>query len=162
VNCWVYWVIQTADGGRQTFSGEQMTTEAIQEIEHTADWAIRVRGRDLSELFVNAARGMFGLMADLESVALGALSVERRVELEGFDAETLLVSWLSELLWLHEESDAVFVRFEITSLAPTHLDATAWGGPASDHKGHIKAVTFHDLQIIETSNGYEVTLVFDV
>ena len=45
-----------------------MTTEAIEEIEeieHTADLAIRVRGRDLSQLFANAARGMFGLMADL-------------------------------------------------------------------------------------------------
>lgn len=139
-----------------------MTTEKIQEIEHTADLAIQVRGRDLSELFANAARGMFGLMADLEAVAPGAPSVERRVELEGFDTETLLVSWLSELLWFNEESDAVFVRFEVTSLTPTHLEATVWGGPASGQERHIKAVTFHDLKIVETDAGYEVTLVFDV
>lgn len=136
-----------------------MMTAAIEEIEHTADWAIRVRGRDLRELFVNAARGMFGLMADLEAVAP---SVERQVELEGFDTETLLVSWLSELLWFNEESDAVFVRFEITSLTPTYLQATVWGGPVSGHQGHIKAVTFHNLEIVETKDGYEVTLVFDV
>jgi SHS2 domain-containing protein len=133
--------------------------KVIQEIEHTADWAIRVRGRDLGELFANAARGMFGLMADLDGVAL---TVERQVALEEFDSETLLVSWLSELLWLNEESDAVFVRYEITALTPTQLQATVWGGPVSSQWKHIKAVTFHDLEIIKTDNGYEVTLVFDV
>jgi SHS2 domain-containing protein len=136
-----------------------MTTNVIEEIEHTADWAIRVRGRDLRELFINAARGMFGLMADLETVKP---SVEQRVRLEEFDTETLLVSWLSELLWFNEESDVVFVRFEIDLLAPTRLEAKAWGGPGSMQEKHIKAVTFHDLKIIETNTGYEVALVFDV
>lgn len=138
-----------------------MTTEAIEEIEeieHTADLAIRVRGRDLSQLFANAARGMFGLMADLEAVEP---TIERHVELEEFDRETLLVSWLGELLWFNEESGDVFVRFEITALTPTHLGAAAWGGPVSGQR-QIKAVTFHDLAIIETDDGYEVTLVFDV
>jgi SHS2 domain-containing protein len=134
-------------------------TQVIQEIEHTADWAIRVRGRDLGELFANAARGMFSLMADLDGVEP---AVARQVALEEFDTETLLVSWLSELLWLNEESDAVFVRYEITALAPTRLQATVWGGPASSQWKHIKAVTFHDLAIAKTDNGYEVTLVFDV
>ncbi len=136
-----------------------MAVQEIQEIEHTADWSIRVRGRDLRELFVNAARGMFGLIVALESVAP---VVARQVELEAFDAETLLVAWLGELLWLNEESDAVFVRFEIAELTSTHLRATVWGGPAPSQWKHIKAVTFHDLAIVETDAGYKVTIVFDV
>jgi SHS2 domain-containing protein len=113
----------------------------------------------LCELFTNAARGMFGLIADLAAVEP---SVEQRVQLEEFDTETLLVSWLSELLWFNEESDAVFVRFKIDALTSTRLEATVWGGPASTQWKHIKAVTFHDLEIIETDSGYEVALVFDV
>ena len=136
-----------------------MTTGAIEEIEHTADWSIRVRGRDLCELFINAARGMFELMADLDAVEP---RVARQVKLEEFDTETLLVSWLSELLWFNEESDAVFVRFEIESLTPSVIKASVWGGPVSGQWKHIKAVTFHDLEIIETDEGYEVILVFDV
>jgi SHS2 domain-containing protein len=143
-------------------TGNQMTSEAIQEIEHTADWAMRVRGRDLRELFVNAAQGMFGLIADLETTTAGASRVKRRIELEAFDVETLLVSWLGELLWLNEESGAVFTRYEITSLTPTHLQATVCGEPAPGQWKHIKAVTFHDLEIITTDDGCEVTLVFDV
>jgi len=136
-----------------------MSTQGIEEIEHTADLAIRVRGRHLEELFVNAALGMAMLMADLKEIAP---HVERHVELEEFDAETLLVSWLSELLWFNEESDAVFVRFEIKELTRTRLEATVWGGAAISQWKHIKAVTFHDLEIIETSDGYEVTVIFDV
>jgi len=136
-----------------------MAASEIQEIEHTADWSIRVRGGDLRELFANAARGMFGLIADLERVTPG---VAHQVELEAFDAETLLVAWLGELLWLNEESDAVWVRYEIAELTSTYLRATVWGGPAPGQWKHIKAVTFHDLAIVETDAGYKVTIVFDV
>jgi SHS2 domain-containing protein len=136
-----------------------MTINPIEEIEHTADLSIRVRGRSLEELFVNAALGMAMLMADPDQVEP---SLERRVELEEYDTETLLVSWLSELLWFNEESDAVFVRFEIEELTPTRLRATVWGGPAASQWKQIKAVTFNDLEIIETDEGYEVTVVFDV
>jgi SHS2 domain-containing protein len=102
---------------------------------------------------------MASLMAEVKTIEL---DVERHVELDAFDIETLLVSWLSELLWLHEESEAIFVRSEIEKLTATQLEATVWGGPVSHQWNHIKAVTFHDLNIAETDQGYEVTLVFDV
>jgi SHS2 domain-containing protein len=136
-----------------------MTEEPIQEIEHTADWAIRVRGQNLQELFVNAARGMFGLIADLDKVES---AVTRQVALDAYDVETLLVSWLSELLWINEESDLVFAEYELQTLTPAHLEARVRGGPAPDQRKHIKAVTFHDLEIVQKEHGLEVTLVFDV
>jgi SHS2 domain-containing protein len=136
-----------------------MNSEAIEEIEHTADWSIRVRGSDLEELFGNAALGMAMLLADVETIAP---DVNRQVELEEYDTETLLVSWLTELLWFNEETGAVFVRFEFQKLTPQRLQATVWGGPADNQWKHIKAVTFHNLNIIQTHAGYEVTLIFDV
>ena len=136
-----------------------MTSRAIEEIDHTADWSIRVRGRDLDELFGNAALGMAMLMVDVDAIEP---DVERQVQLEEFDTETLLVSWLTELLWFNEETDAVFVQYEIQKLTPKRIKATVWGGLAVDQWKHIKAVTFHDLKIIQTDDGYEVTLVFDV
>jgi SHS2 domain-containing protein len=139
--------------------GSQMTSDAFEEIEHTADWAIHVRGRDLRALFINAALGMATLMADVKTIEL---NIERQIGLEEFDVETLLVSWLSELLWFNEDTDAVFVRYDIATVTPTQLKATVWGGPASSQWKHIKAVTFHGLQIGETDDGYEVTVVFDV
>ncbi len=131
----------------------------IEEIEHTADWAIHVRGRDLAELFTRAAQGMYALVTDLAGVRP---LVERKVTLESFDAETLLVDWLSELLWYTESEGLVFSRFEVHEIMPTRLQATVRGEVVSDLEKQIKAVTFHNLAIRRTGEGYEVTIVFDV
>jgi len=133
---------------------------AFEEVEHTADWALRVRGRDLRELLVNAARGMSRLLV-ADPDALPA-HVERRFELDAFDAEGLLVGWLSELAYWAEAEMLVFREFELSQVTSDHLAALVRGGRASDLQKHIKAVTYHNLAIVETVDGLEVTVVFDV
>ncbi len=129
------------------------------EIEHTADWAIRVRGKTLQELFVNAAAGMYSLMADLSSAAP---TLERAIQVSGVDAEALLVNWLNELVYHTEVNGEVFSEFRIDSFEPTRLHAMALGGRGIQLKKQIKAVTFHNLRIEATGQGNEVTIVFDV
>jgi SHS2 domain-containing protein len=131
----------------------------FEEIEHTADIAIRVRGHDLAELFANAAYGMACQMADVDAVGR---TVEHLVELAAYDAETLLVTWLGELLYLGERDGCVFTDFDLLKVTPTRLRAIARGGPAREIQRHIKAVTFSDLEIVRTGTGYEATIVFDV
>jgi len=133
---------------------------AFEEVEHTADWALRVRGRELGELLVNAARGMSRLLVpDLDAVAI---DVERRFELDAMDAESLLVEWLSELAYWAEAEALVFREFDIRRVVPDHLEAAARGGYASNLQKHIKAVTYHNLEIIRRQDGLEATVVFDV
>lgn len=131
----------------------------FEEIEHTADIAIRVWGRDLAGLFANAAYGMACQLADPTEVER---TVERAIELEAYDAETLLVAWLGELLYLNERDGDVFIDFEMGQVTPIHLRAVVRGGPAQEHWRHIKAVTFNELEIVRTGAGYETTIVFDV
>src|SRR3989442_15094309 len=79
-----------------------------QESEHTADVGIRAYGSPPDELFANAAEGMFSLVADLGSVkAVG----EIEVRLEAEDLPTLLLRWLSELLYIHETQRLLFASF---------------------------------------------------
>ena len=134
-------------------------SERFEEVEHTADIAIRVRGRGLAELFVNAAYGMACQLAD---VGGAALTIERRVELEAYDVETLLVAWLGELLYLGEREGGVFHDFDVLAITPTRLRAVARGGAVREYRAHIKAVTFSDLAVLRTDEGYETTIVFDV
>jgi len=129
------------------------------EVEHTADWAISVRGTTLPELFVNAATGMYSLVADLTLVSQ---SVTYETAARGIDAEALLVNWLNELLYITERDGVVFNAFRIDGFEPTHLRAAAEAGRGVELKKQIKAVTFHNLQIVLTDDGYEATLVFDV
>jgi len=129
-------------------------------IDHTADWAIRIYGRDLGELLMNAALGMSSLLvAELYSVPL---QIQRDLELKAFDAETLLVDWLSELAYFAEEEQLVFREFRLQEVTSNHLKAHLRGGTAPELQKHIKAVTYHDLEIRQTESGLTATVVFDV
>ena len=132
---------------------------AFVEIEHTADWSIRAHGATLPELFVNAATGMYSLMADMAAITP---TTECLIEASGVDAEALLVKWLNELLYHTEMNGEVFCEFEIVSFEPTRLVSTAKAGRGIKLKKQIKAVTFHAMQIVSSENGYKVTIVFDV
>jgi len=68
-------------------------------LEHTADIGIVARGKNLAEVFAQAAKGMFSLITDLNTVEE---RVERRVKVEAPDIESLLVAWLNELVYLFD------------------------------------------------------------
>jgi SHS2 domain-containing protein len=131
----------------------------FEEVEHTADIAIRVWGADLAELFANAAYGMACQLTDVEDVELGTTE---QIDLRAPDVEMLLVNWLSELLYLGEREDVAFVDFDLSEVTPHTLQAVVRGGPISEHRVHIKAVTFSQLNIVKTDQGYETIVVFDV
>lgn len=130
-----------------------------EEVEHTADLALRVRGADLREIFTNAAKGMFALISDEKP----ALAERHTVSLESLDMEALLVDWLNELLYLAETQGQILGDFRLSELTPTRLEAEVWGARAGNIKKVIKAATFSGLAIQEIGQGgYEVTIVFDV
>lgn len=131
-------------------------------VEHTADWSLHIHGYDFAELLIHAAEGMaYLLVGDLAAVPLNET---QQIEVTGYDAESLLVEWLSELAYLAEKDQLVFTQFAILELTeePAALRAEVRGGQVTDMQKHIKAVTYHDLAITQTDNGLEVTIVFDV
>jgi SHS2 domain-containing protein len=134
-------------------------TQRFEELPHTADLSIRVWGQDLAALFANAAYGMASLLAAPDDVAP---AVAHSIALEAPDVETLLVSWLEELLYLGERDDLLFVRFELERVTAQELRAVAHGGPVRGARRSIKAVTFSGLAVVPTAEGYETTIVFDV
>jgi SHS2 domain-containing protein len=136
------------------------TPPDFEEIEHTADWALRVRGAGLPELLSHAARGMSSLLVpDLAAIPA---DVERQVELDALDAESLLVGWLGELAYWAESELLVFGEYDLAEVSPTHLRAALRGGRVPGLQKHIKAVTYHNLKIVATEDGLETTVVFDV
>ena len=131
----------------------------IREIEHTADRAFRVRGRDLRELFVNAADALLRIQRQRASKTS---DLTREVIIEGFDRETLLVNWLNEILFLQEVHNETFTRAEILAISHKHLKAQLHGQKGRQARRLIKAVTFHGLRVRETKIGLEAEIVVDV
>jgi SHS2 domain-containing protein len=132
----------------------------FEEVEHTADKALRVFGAGLTELFLSAAAGLTHLMAaDVTDIST---EIVKSIELEAIDAESLLVEWLNELAYWAESEMLVFKKFRVQKATATCLKAKVLGGKASMLEKHIKAVTYHNLKIIKTAEGLEATIVFDV
>jgi SHS2 domain-containing protein len=130
----------------------------FQEIAHTADWSARVWAPDLPSLFVESARAMNAL----SGTVIGAGErVKRAFELEAPDPESLLVSFLSELVYLQEQDNLAFDVFEVR-IASQRLNVQMEGARVESMDKAIKAVTYHNLKIVKTSEGFETTIVFDV
>ncbi|UCD55066.1 MAG: archease [Candidatus Omnitrophota bacterium] len=134
-----------------------------EQIPHTADVAIRVYGKDLKELFINAAFGMFDIIADLEGLKS---SVSIDVNLKAPSKEELLVSWLDELLYNFYTKGIIFFEFDISFLSEEQLMIKAYGRHIGENrnrlKTEIKAATYHDLNIKQSDKGCSVDIVFDV
>ncbi len=129
-----------------------------EEIPHTADWALKVWAEDLPQLFDEAAHGM----SSLSGVRLErAPRLTRTLELEATDDESLLVTFLSELLYIQEQERIGFDQLDIV-IHGTRLTAKMEGAPLASLAKPIKAVTFHNLKIACGEHGCQVELVFDV
>ncbi|NHZ71988.1 MAG: archease [Aquificales bacterium] len=133
-------------------------------VDHTADWALRIWGQDFADLLLHAALGMNSLMIGEEiSVSPAATeTITRTLTFDTFDSETLLVDWLTELAYFAEMEQLIFPTITLSHVTATHLHAQIQGSPVPKLVKHIKAVTYHNLKIAETTNGLEVTIVFDV
>jgi SHS2 domain-containing protein len=134
------------------------TPAGFQEIAHTADWELYVWAADLNTLLEQAARGMYSLMA----TRLQSSPRQRRgFEIHYLDNESLLVSFLAELLLLSELENLGFDTFDL-QIESERLIADLSGAPIESIAKEIKAVTYHNLAIRNTASGLEANIVFDV
>jgi SHS2 domain-containing protein len=137
-----------------------MDTEnaGYREVPHTADWELMVWAPDMAALMVKAAMGMYALSG---TILAKTPRCTHEFELSFLDRESLLVDFLSELLFFAEDQELGFDQFEIQFL-DTGCKVQAKGGPIIDQAKEIKAVTFHKLLVRETVQGLAVNIVFDV
>jgi SHS2 domain-containing protein len=132
-------------------------------IDHTADIGIAAFGKDLPEAFANAAYAMFDILTDVSKVD-GKNSFELQVSAR--NQEELLVTWLDELLFRYETERIVCDRFVINSLDDNNLSATIFYEKIDlkkhEIKTEIKNVTYHQLKIEKTHNGWSAQVIFDL
>lgn len=131
-------------------------------IDHTADFRIHVFGTDLKDLFSNAAFAMFDLITDIETLAG---EVESRLKVKGRDRPDLMVNWLRELLFIWNGTQKLVESVDILSLAGNELSAKIKSesfDPARHRiKNEIKAVTYHQIQVNQVTDGWDSKIIFD-
>ncbi|MCX5701582.1 MAG: archease [Candidatus Omnitrophica bacterium] len=132
-------------------------------IEHTADISIKVKGKDLSELFKNSALAMFDIIAEKKEPNLKK-KIKIRIEQKADDVEELFVNWLNELLSLSAIKELIFSDFQIKKIDNNTLKAQVAGEDIKNYRVNteIRAATYYELKIEEVESGWQAQLIFDV
>ena len=90
----------------------------------------------------------------------------REIEVQAEDQESLLVSWLNELLYLLDTEGIIFKSFEVSGLGENSLKAKACGEPLDlerhNIRGGVKAATYYMLRIVRGDADYSVRVIFDI
>jgi SHS2 domain-containing protein len=135
-----------------------MVPQCYEEIDHIADIALRVWGEDFYSLLQHSAQGMYDLMK-IKMTSKPQAIIKFQIADETF--ETMLVDFLSEILYLVEEKKKAFKTFSFCK-EDGELVVSATGYQVEQIEKNIKAVTFHDLDVVTTKTGLETTITFDV
>ncbi len=132
-------------------------------LEHTADIGFEAFGATRAEVFANAAHALMNFLVDREAVRSDH---EVPIHVKGSDAPSLLVNWLSEILYLQDTEGWLFRDFEVQALQETSLVAVA-RGEKRDPARHslkllVKAITYHQLALEKTAHGWRAQVYVDI
>lgn len=138
-------------------------------LDHTADIAVRISAADDSTFFQEAHRALHLILLDERSFESIREVQEVALDLQAPDAETLLVDFLNELIFLFDSRCWISRRLIVDTVT---LDASPrlrgrLRGEALDVARHslqteIKAATFNDLEVRRAEGRICADVVFDL
>ena len=144
----------------------QMPYRYLEEI-GTADIAFEATGRDLQELFSDAADATTNVMIDnIEAIQPRKT---HQIELSNEKLDMLLFDLLQELIFL-KDAERLLLRTREVHIHEKDeryfLKATAEGEPLDAVRHHqradVKAVTLHDFSVERTENGWKARVLLDI
>jgi len=130
-------------------------------LEHKADLKVKVFGKTKKDLFENAMIGM--LKAAKYQKKLKSQNSKVKIKIKSMDLPSLLVDFLSEILYLVETKKMVFEKIEFKKFKENEIEGILTGKPLKRMGVHIKGVTYHDLDIHqEKDKTWQATILFDI
>ena len=110
---------------------------------------------------------MFETMTDTSKVEP---KIEDKIEVEGFDEQSLLYNWLESLIVKFEMTGNLYSKFKITDIEKIdggfRLKAKVWGEQFNPEKHPqkvgIKAVTYHRMEIKKEPEKVTVKFLLDL
>ncbi|HKS03867.1 MAG TPA: archease [Chthoniobacterales bacterium] len=133
----------------------------------TADIAFEATGRDLAELFSDAADAMMNVMIDnIEAIQSREI---RQIELSSDKLDMLLFDLLQELIFF-KDAERLLLRLrdlQITERNESYFLKTTAEGEQLDAERHhqradVKAVTLHDFSVEPMEPGWKARVLLDI
>ena len=127
----------------------------------TSDVLFEAHGKDLSEVFSNAAEALFSVICDIKKIKQRKCIA---LEVHGADRGELMINWLQQLISLVDTEDMFFSKFDITEVDEQHLKAKICGMEIRPELGEtvVKAVTYYKFSFEQTKKGYVARVSLDI
>lgn len=132
-------------------------------IDHTADLGIAVTGKTQGNLFKKAALALTDLLTDTSRLHA---EYTETLTITGLDSQDLLINWLREILYFWNGKKVFAADIDISDITDTAL--TACISLAVYYPNHhtisreIKAVTYHQAEVVEKAGQWSAQVIFDV
>ena len=132
-------------------------------LEHTADVGFRASGATREEMFESAALALEAIAFEPEDITARTC---HPIAATGEDYESLLVNWLSEVLYYLDGRRVLMSRFRVERLTPRSVTGHGWGEPLDParHRAKVivKGITYHQLKIERAGGLWRATVYVDI
>ena len=130
-------------------------------VEHTADVGVRAEGSSLEEVFEQATYGLCAIAGIL--VPDGGEEIGVQVD-SAPDLGSLLVDWLSEVLYLYDARGAALGGLRVDEVGQGRAAGSVVLTELAPQPAgtQVKAVTYHQLAVEQTPDGWTALVFFDI
>jgi len=126
-----------------------------------SDVMFEAYGKDLKELFENAAEALLSVICKIKKVKpLQAEEFEMKAE----NLEELMINWLQGIIAVVDTEQMFFSKVTIKEVDEKHIIGKLMGEPMKPELGEtvVKAVTYYKYKIEKTKKGYIATVSLDI
>ncbi|MFA6073095.1 MAG: archease [Candidatus Woesearchaeota archaeon] len=140
---------------------------AYEFLEHTADVKFKAYGATFENALKNAVKATIDVMTDVTKIKATS---RKKILVNANTKESLIYDFLEEIIYLIDTEGFLpcnVTNLEIITTNPNYkfiLTAELEGDFAKNYDVHtyIKAVTYNDMEIIETKNQVTIQVVHDI
>jgi len=134
--------------------------ERFEILPHQADVRILVQGSSKENLFRAAINGLCKIM--LHDDETHQITISKQITVESTDITGLLIDFLSEVLSLSHQYKVLFCEVKFEKLTECYLKAEVNGFKINGFDEDVKAVTYHEADVIYVDNVYQSVIVLDI
>jgi len=134
----------------------------IKKKQHTSDIRLEIKADNLNELFTAGMMALSKEIAGAYYPTSFSKDFSETFDITAIDHTSLLIDFLSDLLALGQIHQVIFFDVNFLQMENFHLQAEVYGMKMENIAEEIKAVTYHEAEVIFKEGHYQTNLVFDI
>lgn len=133
-------------------------------VDHTADVAIKFFGKTIEELFINSAISLSEVIFNQKRDKFNEDDKTMCLHFMADDVNILYIDFLREILFQINTNFRYFYNIEIIKFSNNEISINCYYYSLNldNISQEIKAVTYHNIEIVKVNHTYNALVTFDI